>query len=1462
MRILSLCLILTVLLAPGWRPAVAVTNVAVNFTAPNDDEFVGPFPSWKSVKDYGARGNGTSDDTLAIQKALDDMRTCRNNGWSTLYFPAGTYLITKTLTTTRQGGNDYQGTMIVGDDPATTILKWGGAAAEMFKWDAWYSTLSRLTFDGSNTATIGLWKTGKFSTACEESDLWFKNVACGIFFDGSANGQAEQLVMRCRFDKCSNGGVVVFGWNTLDVWVWNSLFTDCHDGIRCVTGGFHAYNNVFLRSTEGDMGSGCGGFFSIVGNTSIDSQYFLDGTTGGLNIGGRFTGNVLIKGNKVYDTVAANPIGIASGATFLDNVIASPAGAMSPVITVNGPWFRALNNTFTVPGWAFQPNVNIGAGSQPVVNAFDGDTKTFFYDPYAPNGAQKASWVDFSFCYGYAPAAKRKVVTSYAVTSADSRKLDPQDWTFQASNDFRNWTTLDTQTGQAFTANAQRKVYTTTNTTPFAIYRLSATANTNTNNPIGWKVAEIELLDDTGKNLVPNSGGLANFGRWSAWNWNHHFVLDDTYAGKATILTPTTVTLPPAPTKQNRQIFEVKAGAKADEIQAAIDNAVKAGNRAVVHIPAYSLNNAPAAYNINTTLVVPANADIQLIGDGGKQWGTTLAWAGGKNATGPLLRLDGPTHVIIKNIELKGLGGNNATAVQVTNGDQDKGEVFVQGCTVGGGSNNVPATSCFFVNGIDDTNITAIGSGGYSYSKYGVKSIGGAKLAAGKPANGRIAIISGAAGNSASLTSVVDVQKGGKVAHEGFYIEQSDTPVQQLKLQNTNGQVSFASTRFSINTDDTTPTFLLDNHVGEVTMLDCHHVNLAGPGQWFQLTGDGSKLQAFIAGSFNSQNDLWPDITKAWRDTTAPQADAAFLMSPVGSVYKQTPNAMAGDQYLRDRLAFARSITAVLPQANLPATVTAVRLYGCMITPGKDKDGLEVSGQAAPQQCATPTFTPAAGTYAATQTVTLATTTPNAAIYYTLDGSNPTAQTGTKYTGPVSVDKSLTVKALATAAGMQDSAMATADYVINAPKNVATPTFTPPAGIYNTSPVVTIATTTLGAAIYYTLDGSAPTKASTRYTAPVSIDTSCTLKAVATNDTLPDSAVATGDYQINGGGPGPDVQKTSQPDLAINPTTLDTLKGLNIFNDAIEGTATQPTSRNTPSVYEIVLRNTGNTAEPIKLSGTAGTPDWTVTYFDDIIGGNDITAAITGAGWTSPKLDPQGRILLHVTVTPGTPVAWDTAYPVTLSALSTSDGTKADFVIANTLCANMPLTAVRLAAAPAGAVVVKRPVTLTATPVGGRNVEYCFYVKDATGWQRIQNYSANRVCTWTPTKAGTFALLAWAREVGSKLMWDVNATIWNYQVKPTISAVALSATPAITVQVNSAVLLTATPTGGDAPEYAFYVKSGTGACSVLQPYGAANTCTWIPLTPGTYTVLVWVREKGSTIEYQSNASVVNFQVTP
>ena len=162
---------------------------------------------------------------------------------------------------------------------------------------------------------------------------------------------------------------------------------------------------------------------------------------------------------------------------------------------------------------------------------------------------------------------------------------------------------------------------------------------------------------------------------------------------------------------------------------------------------------------------------------------------------------------------------------------------------------------------------------------------------------------------------------------------------------------------------------------------------------------------------------------------------------------------------------------------------------------------------------ATPVFSPVAGTYTTYQTVSISDTTTGATIYYTLDGSTPTAASA-KYTTPISVTVSETINAIAIATGNNNSAIASAKYVINL-QPAATPAFTPAPATYTTIQTVTIADTTTGATIYYTLDGSAPTTSSTKYTGPITVSVSETINAIATATGFLQSAVGTGAYTIN-----------------------------------------------------------------------------------------------------------------------------------------------------------------------------------------------------------------------------------------------------------------------------------------------------------------------------------------------------------
>ena len=76
----------------------------------------------------------------------------------------------------------------------------------------------------------------------------------------------------------------------------------------------------------------------------------------------------------------------------------------------------------------------------------------------------------------------------------------------------------------------------------------------------------------------------------------------------------------------------------------------------------------------------------------------------------------------------------------------------------------------------------------------------------------------------------------------------------------------------------------------------------------------------------------------------------------------------------------------------------------------------------------------------------------------------------------------------------------------------AAPTFSVPGGVQEQAVTVQMHSATPDATIYYTTDGSAPTTASARYTAPLAIDSTRTLRAIAVAPGLLPSQEQTATY--------------------------------------------------------------------------------------------------------------------------------------------------------------------------------------------------------------------------------------------------------------------------------------------------------------------------------------------------------------
>ncbi len=163
---------------------------------------------------------------------------------------------------------------------------------------------------------------------------------------------------------------------------------------------------------------------------------------------------------------------------------------------------------------------------------------------------------------------------------------------------------------------------------------------------------------------------------------------------------------------------------------------------------------------------------------------------------------------------------------------------------------------------------------------------------------------------------------------------------------------------------------------------------------------------------------------------------------------------------------------------------------------------------------ATPALSYASGTYNYSLSVTVTCATAGATIRYTSDGIDPTETSPIVTSGAtVAIAQNATLKARAWKPGSGTSNLAEATYTFVP----YAPYFSPGGGNYTTAKTVTIASSTAGAELRYTLDGSTPSASSLLYTAPLQISTGTTLKAIARKTGWSDSTVTSATYTFNYG---------------------------------------------------------------------------------------------------------------------------------------------------------------------------------------------------------------------------------------------------------------------------------------------------------------------------------------------------------
>ena len=173
-------------------------------------------------------------------------------------------------------------------------------------------------------------------------------------------------------------------------------------------------------------------------------------------------------------------------------------------------------------------------------------------------------------------------------------------------------------------------------------------------------------------------------------------------------------------------------------------------------------------------------------------------------------------------------------------------------------------------------------------------------------------------------------------------------------------------------------------------------------------------------------------------------------------------------------------------------------------------------------------------------------------------------------------------------------------------------------------------------------------------------------------------------------------------------------------------------------------------------------------------------------------------------------------------------------------------------------------VTWVASATGGLSpLRYKFWLFDPlVGWRVLKDYQALDTLSWTPTRAGTYALQVWVRETTSSAEYQAYASsnfIGVYAAQA--SGVTLSASGSLPTSPDTSVTWIASASGASTPvEYQFWLFDARG-WRIVQPYSLDQSWTWTPAEAGTYVIQAWTRPVGSTDVYEAWASSGFIQVS-
>lgn len=195
---------------------------------------------WVSVKDFGAVGNGVTDDTAAIQAAINAVGS---SGGGVVRFPAGTYRLTSAINLSRQS------VTIDGGSRFGTVLRQDTADARILNITGNFCNVKNISFLYGSTPTLGATAIYVTSAYVTLSDFIVRSSRTGVHFDGRS-AVAGKVV---DFEILDYESIGLYASNLNDLFV-SRFIINAGNTTRGALGGIRLLDKVeAFICTDGDI---------------------------------------------------------------------------------------------------------------------------------------------------------------------------------------------------------------------------------------------------------------------------------------------------------------------------------------------------------------------------------------------------------------------------------------------------------------------------------------------------------------------------------------------------------------------------------------------------------------------------------------------------------------------------------------------------------------------------------------------------------------------------------------------------------------------------------------------------------------------------------------------------------------------------------------------------------------------------------------------------------------------------------------------------------------------------------------------------------------------------------------------------------------------------------------------------------------------------------------------------------